>query len=78
MTYIGSVSDFGLIVGTYVDANGNAHGFVLSDGRYTTIDDPFAITGGTTAYSSNNLGTVVGYYVASDGSTNGFEATPSH
>jgi len=42
MTYIGSVSDFGLIVGTYVDANGNAHGSfsVMAGTRRSTTRSP--------------------------------------
>ena len=33
------------IVGDYADANHGFHGFVLSGGQYTTLDDPNAGTG---------------------------------
>jgi uncharacterized membrane protein len=77
-TYIGSVNDFGLIVGTYYDTIPMAHGFVDWNGTYTTIDDPAAVTGvayeGTFVESSNNLGAIVGYYNATNGDTDGFVA----
>jgi hypothetical protein len=50
----------GQIVGSYSNASGG-HGFLLSGGTYTTLDDPLA-TNGTTANGINALGQIVGGY----------------
>jgi hypothetical protein len=55
----------GLISGNYGDANNVTHGFLLSNGQYTTFDDPAAGTApgqGTNAFSLNDQGQVVGFY----------------
>ena len=59
-TEIRGINDLGHIVGTYTDANGRMHGFVLADGTLTTIDFP----GGqhTRAYAINNKGQILGDY----------------
>jgi probable HAF family extracellular repeat protein len=54
----------GDIVGFYVDTAGVQHGFLLSDGQYTTIDVPFAGARGTVANGINAEGEVVGTYLA--------------
>ena len=41
--------------------SGTEHGFLYSDGTYTTLDDP-ASTKNTNAGGINNLGQIVGYY----------------
>jgi hypothetical protein len=74
----------GLVVGTYVDANGLSHGLLYNTvtGAYQTVDDPLAspnpafdITG-TTINGINDAGKLVGFY--SDGTNvNGFLATPN-
>jgi len=51
----------GQIVGRYTDASGIIHGFLLSGGTYTTLDDPDATTG-TFPAGINNFGQIVGYY----------------
>src|SRR5208283_701867 len=43
------------------------HGFLDTNGSFTTINDPLA-TGPTIAYGINDAGQVVGYYVDSTGS----------
>jgi hypothetical protein len=66
------------IVGSYVDAHGNTHGFVLTDALtnpvWAQIDEPNA-TGYTAIGSVNNYHTLVGYYEDSTGAVNGFLAT---
>jgi probable HAF family extracellular repeat protein len=47
----------------------NVHGFVYSDGSYTTLDVPGATD--TTAFGINNLGQVVGWYNTPDSSVPG-------
>jgi hypothetical protein len=37
------ISNDGIIVGRYFDAEFNSHGFVLDHGRYRTVDFPGAI-----------------------------------
>src|SRR6516225_4456511 len=55
----------GQIVGSYQDAKG-VHGFLLSGGTYTTLDDPLA-TNGTYANDINDAGEIVGYYQNASG-----------
>jgi probable HAF family extracellular repeat protein len=55
------INNAGQIVGYYNDSAGLAHGFLFSNGNYTTLDDPLA-TGGTFITSINNTGQLVGYY----------------
>jgi probable HAF family extracellular repeat protein len=56
------INDAGQIVGWYSDATGT-HGFLLSGGIYTTLNDPLALNGANTqAYGINDLGQIVGTY----------------
>jgi hypothetical protein len=68
------------IVGSYLDAAGASHGFVLShpltNAKFTTVDDPNGI-GTTVVNGTNDLGQLVGFYVDGAGNTNGFLATPT-
>src|SRR5262249_3639491 len=60
------INDAGQSVGWYGDATG-AHGFLLSGGIYTTLNDPLALNGGNTqAYGINDLGQIVGTYLDSN------------
>src|SRR5437867_2738186 len=61
-TYAGDVNAKGQIVGTYTDADGNYHGFLLDNGVFTTIDPP-AAPPSTEASGINNLGQIVGDYI---------------
>src|SRR5262245_27195857 len=59
------INSSGEIVGLYLDANSVMHGYLLSGGQYTTIDDPNAGTGpgqGTFVGGINASGTIVGSY----------------
>src|SRR5262245_42521430 len=53
------VNDLGAIVGSYYDVSGHQHGYLLRNGKYTTIDDPHAVNH-TSAEGINNYGRVVG------------------
>jgi uncharacterized membrane protein len=69
------INDKGQVAGAYFDALG-LHGFLLSGGTYTTLDDPNAGTGpgqGTQANGINDKGQVVGAYYNGG---HGFLATP--
>jgi probable HAF family extracellular repeat protein len=67
------INDRGQIVGYYGDSTG-IHGFLYSEGVYTTIDDPSA-TSNTTPTGINDRGQIVGFY---DDGQHGFLATPVH
>jgi hypothetical protein len=59
-TYVTGVSNTGVIVGYYIDSQGNDQGFVLSNGEYTDISYPGASS--TVPSGANSSGTIVGYY----------------
>jgi len=66
----------GTVVGSYIDANGVSHGFLLRPGNnFTIIDAPGAgkIAGtGTTAVGLNVEGAVAGYYIDASNEYHGF------
>jgi len=64
-TQAGGINDTGQIVGGYHSPTGT-HGFLLSGGTYTTLDDPSA-TMATGAGKINNLGQIVGTYSDASG-----------
>jgi uncharacterized membrane protein len=64
-----SINNRGEIVGLY-PMSGFFHGFLLSGGKYTTIDFPG--TTFTQCTGINNMGLVTGFYVENNGSTHGF------
>jgi probable HAF family extracellular repeat protein len=70
------VKNQGQIVGTYTDANGLNHGFVLSHGQFSTLDDPNAGFLGTIAAGINDRGQVVGNYLDDSFVIHGWVATP--
>ena len=61
-TSVGGISPTGDIVGSYTDAVGAGHGFLLSHGSFTTIDVPGAVSTG--AAGINPSGEIVGSYTA--------------
>ena len=62
-TYVSSISDKGVIVGSYLDNQGLGHGFVLENGVYTTIDNPKAdLSQGMGLGDINSSGVIVGVY----------------
>ena len=50
------------IVGYYSGSGTAIHGFLLSGGTYTTLDDPLGV-GSTYATGINNAGQIVGYFI---------------
>jgi probable HAF family extracellular repeat protein len=63
------INDRGDVVGWYADSSGVQHGFLLSGGTATTIDDP----GGTTNLEGiNNKGEASGIYTDTSGNRHGF------
>jgi probable HAF family extracellular repeat protein len=63
------INDRGDIVGWYADASGVQHGFLLSGGTATTIDNP----GGTTNLEGiNNKGEISGLYTDTSANRHGF------
>lgn len=57
---LGGINDRGDIVGAYTDPNKKVHGFLFSNGTYTTIDVPGAAI--TQARGINSRGDIVGTY----------------
>jgi len=66
-TSLRGINALGDVVGFYVDTAGRQHGFLLSGGRYTTIDVslPGAVVRATVANGINSQGEIVGQYVVS-------------
>jgi hypothetical protein len=60
--------------GFTADSSANGHGFLLKNGRFTTIDVPgaAAAAGGTSAGGINPQGDIVGYYLGGDTLIHGF------
>src|SRR5436190_6814585 len=58
-TYACSMNDNGQVVGMYGDATGE-YGFLYNGGTYTTLADPAATQGSTTALWINHTEQVVG------------------
>ena len=54
-------------MGTYIDAGGAFHGFLLDKGVYTTIDVPGALQ--STAADINARGQTIGFYLDAAGTT---------
>jgi probable HAF family extracellular repeat protein len=78
-TYAHGINDAGLIVGSYytgpaeADVHGLSHGYLDTNGNFTTIDDPLRGPGGhTDAVGINNAGQIVGDYQDSSGNYHGY------
>jgi uncharacterized membrane protein len=66
-----SINSFGTIAGSYQDASGVKHGFVLKkDGTMSPVEYPGGFP--TEAYSINDFGHVVGGYYTPDGNIHAF------
>jgi probable HAF family extracellular repeat protein len=64
-----AINDWGQVLGIYENSIGE-HGFLYSNGSYSTISIPGATYVDPTGI--NNLGEIVGYYKDSSGNDNGF------
>jgi hypothetical protein len=60
------INDRGQIVGQFLDAAFDSHGFLLDGGNVTAIDAPFLNVVGTTAFGINEAQQIVGSYFTSD------------
>ena len=67
------LNDAGLVIGYYLDADYNGHGFVLDShtGTYTNFDDPAGVNG-TYPQSITDGGKVLGYYYDANNNENYF------
>jgi hypothetical protein len=69
------INSRGDIVGLYTDASSVFHGYLLSGGQYTTLDDPNAGTGagqGTVAAGINAFGNITGAYLDANSVLHGY------
>ena len=73
LTVAEGINNRGEIGGVYFDADGNQHGFVLSNGTYTSIDVPGGANTGV--FSINATGEIVGSYDDANGITHGYIGT---
>jgi probable HAF family extracellular repeat protein len=71
LTQPNGINATGQVVGFYAGKGGD-HGFIYSDGIFTTLDDPAAKSGTTFALGINNSGEVVGNYLDSNNVQHGF------
>ncbi len=72
------INDRGEIVGNYTDSSNVSHGFLYSDGTFTTIDMPADASGPFTMVVDgiNDHGDIVGTYYHNSSDVRGFLATP--
>lgn len=72
-TFLREINNSGTILGFWLDAQGNLHGFLRdSKGSLAPIEMPGAGVGGTFAFGLNNIGEVVGMYFGTDSNLHGF------
>jgi probable HAF family extracellular repeat protein len=69
------LNNLGQVVGFYNDAAGNPHGFIYSNGSFTSLDDNAGPATRTTINGINNLGQIVGFALE-NGNTVGFVGAP--
>jgi hypothetical protein len=69
------INPAGDIVGFYFDGGSNLHGFLLSKGRFDTIDVPAAFGIITRAFGINPRGDIVGTYFDGSSIEHGFLLT---
>jgi probable HAF family extracellular repeat protein len=65
-----SLNTWDAIAGSYTDASGVLHGFVMHHGQLTHVDYPGGFP--TEAYGINDLGRVIGVYYTADGNFHAF------
>jgi probable HAF family extracellular repeat protein len=70
------INNNGVIVGFFVDTDGNQHGFILNDGTFTKpVDPPGSTSAGTTVESITAAGSIAGTFIDSTGVSRGFTAS---
>jgi probable HAF family extracellular repeat protein len=68
----------GEIVGAFMDAAGNSHGFLynIAAATYQQVDDPHAVgPGGTVINGLNDKGQIVGFFTDANGNVDGLVGT---
>lgn len=68
-----ALNNLGAVVGSYSDAAGRLHGYVVRGSTATTIDHPSGEP--TEVFGINDLGRMIGVHYDSDGSGHGFALT---
>jgi hypothetical protein len=71
-TYALHINDQGQVVGVWFDAQAREHGFLLTNGQYTSIDVPGAVATEVLGINSSNLPTLIGDYLDVNGAVHGF------
>jgi probable HAF family extracellular repeat protein len=66
------INDRGQIVGLYFDAAGAVHGFLFSNGQYSSIDFPGAVATEALAINNWDVPAIAGDYTDSSGKVHGF------
>jgi uncharacterized membrane protein len=74
-TQLGDINANDQIVGAYIDAGGNEHGFLQVGATFTPFDYPGAVI--TAAWGINSRGQIVGDYFPNDNVVYGFLAVAS-
>src|SRR5262249_11104853 len=69
-THANQITPRGDIVGLYIDSQGVTHGFLLTDGDFSSVDVPDSIE--TTADGTNARGDIVGRYTDLNHVTHGY------
>jgi hypothetical protein len=64
-TSVNGVNNLDQVVGWYFDTKGNGHGFLLSNGKYSTIN--YGQGNFTVADGINDSGVIVGFYQSPTG-----------
>ena len=75
-TRVEGLNDRGDVVGFYTAPDHHLHGYVYSQGTYTTLDVPGSEDGYTFAQGVNNYRQIVGIYAGADEVDHGFVLTP--
>jgi hypothetical protein len=68
------------VVGSFIDAAGNTHGFIynIASGTYQEIDDPNAVApSGTVINGINDNGMIVDFYTDANNDVDGLAGTPT-
>ena len=72
------LNDLEQVVGAYTDAMGHVHGFIYTNGVFTTVNVPFPLGPDTIVNGINNFGDIVGFFqeVPNGNTAVGFVGTP--
>lgn len=66
-TYLNSINEDGIGVGSYVDSNIHSHGFIYANDSFKNVDLGSPSEGGTNLTSINKWGEIIGNFVQSSG-----------